>query len=67
MSPEPKSPYAITKLDEEYYLNMFRAEGKINTAAVRFFNVFGPGRDPKGALCRGRAHFSLKKAVKRRL
>lgn len=49
MYPEPKSPYAITKLDGEYYLNMFRAEGKINTAAVRFFNVFGPRQDPKGA------------------
>lgn len=49
MYPEPKSPYAITKLDGEYYLNMFRAEGKVNTAAVRFFNVFGPRQDPKGA------------------
>ena len=48
MYPEPKSPYAITKLDGEYYLNMFRAEGKVNTAAVRFFNVFGPRQDPKG-------------------
>ena len=49
MYPEPKSPYAITKLDGEYYLNMFRSIGKINTAAVRFFNVFGPRQDPKGA------------------
>ncbi|MEG2809222.1 MAG: NAD-dependent epimerase/dehydratase family protein [Akkermansia sp.] len=49
MYPEPKSPYAITKLDGEYYLSMFRALGKINAAAVRFFNVFGPRQDPKGA------------------
>lgn len=49
MYPEPKSPYAITKLDGEYYLNMFRTTGRLNTAAVRFFNVFGPRQDPKGA------------------
>ncbi|MCC8021993.1 MAG: NAD-dependent epimerase/dehydratase family protein [Akkermansia sp.] len=49
MYPEPKSPYAITKLDGEYYLNMFRITGRLNTAAVRFFNVFGPRQDPKGA------------------
>lgn len=49
MYPEPKSPYAITKLDGEYYLSMFRDLGKINAAAVRFFNVFGPRQDPKGA------------------
>lgn len=49
MYPEPKSPYAITKLDGEYYLAMFRSTGRLNTASVRFFNVFGPRQDPKGA------------------
>ena len=49
MIPEPKSPYAITKLDGEYYLGMFQSEGKLETAAIRFFNVFGPRQDPKGA------------------
>lgn len=49
MVPEPKSPYAITKLDGEYYLNMFHSEGRLETAAIRFFNVFGPRQDPKGA------------------
>lgn len=49
MVPEPKSPYAITKLDGEYYLGMFQKEGRLETAAVRFFNVFGPRQDPKGA------------------
>jgi UDP-glucose 4-epimerase len=49
MIPEPASPYAITKLDGEYYLDLFQREGKINTTAVRFFNVFGPRQDPKGA------------------
>ena len=63
MYPEPKSPYAITKLDGEYYLNMFRSEGKVNTAAVRFFNVFGPRQDPKGAYAAAVPIF-IEKAVK---
>lgn len=49
MLPEPKSPYAITKLDGEYYLEMYRKERGIDTASIRFFNVFGPRQDPKGA------------------
>jgi UDP-glucose 4-epimerase len=49
MLPEPKSPYAITKLDGEYYLGMFQQEGRLETASIRFFNVFGPRQDPKGA------------------
>lgn len=49
MLPEPKSPYAITKLDGEYYLEMFRREGRLDTASLRFFNVFGPRQDPNGA------------------
>ena len=49
MFPEPKSPYAITKLDGEYYLDLFQRERGLETAAIRFFNVFGPRQDPKGA------------------
>lgn len=49
MLPEPMSPYAITKLDGEYYLDLFRRQGLLATAALRFFNVFGPRQDPNGA------------------
>jgi len=49
MLPEPRSPYAITKLDGEYYLDLYQREGRLETAAIRFFNVFGPRQDPKGA------------------
>lgn len=49
MFPEPKSPYAITKLDGEYYCNMFTQTGKLQTACLRYFNVFGPRQDPKSA------------------
>jgi UDP-glucose 4-epimerase len=47
MLPEPKSPYAITKLDGEYYCKMFADEGQLQTACLRYFNVFGPRQDPK--------------------
>ena len=47
MLPEPKSPYAVTKLDGEYYLELFRREHGLATASLRFFNVFGPRQDPK--------------------
>ena len=49
MTPEPKSPYAITKLDGEYYCRMFTETGKLQTACLRYFNVFGPRQDPKSA------------------
>ena len=49
MTPEPKSPYAITKLDGEYYLEMFHRQGTLNTTSLRFFNVFGPRQDPQSA------------------
>jgi UDP-glucose 4-epimerase len=45
--PEPKSPYAITKLDGEFYCKMFTDEGRLPTACLRYFNVFGPRQDPK--------------------
>jgi UDP-glucose 4-epimerase len=47
MAPEPKSPYAITKLDGEYYCQMFTAEGRLPTACLRYFNVFGPRQNPR--------------------
>ncbi len=49
MLPEPKSPYAITKLDGEYYCDMFTREGKLDTGVMRYFNVFGPRQDPGSA------------------
>ena len=49
MFPEPKSPYAVTKLDGEYYAGMFTRERGLPCACLRYFNVFGPRQDPKGA------------------
>lgn len=47
MRPNPKSPYGITKLDGEYYLNMYSDFYGLKTTSLRYFNVFGPGQDPK--------------------
>jgi len=47
MPPEPKSPYAISKLDGEFYCRMFAAEGRLRTACLRYFNVFGPRQNPR--------------------
>jgi len=49
MAPEPMTPYAITKLDGEYYLKMFLDQYKVPTASLRYFNVFGPRQNPKSA------------------
>ncbi|MFH1024281.1 MAG: NAD-dependent epimerase/dehydratase family protein [Planctomycetota bacterium] len=47
MFPEPKSPYAVTKLDGEYYARIFQETGRLKTVCLRYFNVFGPRQDPK--------------------
>ena len=47
MVPEPKSPYAITKLDAEYYAKMYTLEFGVPVVCLRYFNVFGPRQNPK--------------------
>ena len=46
MFPEPKSPYAETKLSGEYYCGIYTRERGLPTACLRYFNVFGPRQDP---------------------
>jgi UDP-glucose 4-epimerase len=49
MSPEPKSPYAETKLAGERLLEAYRQAHGLGTTSLRFFNVFGPRQDPRSA------------------
>jgi UDP-glucose 4-epimerase len=49
MPPEPKSPYAETKLAGERLLEEYRRSHGLDTTSLRFFNVFGPRQDPKSA------------------
>ena len=60
MVPEPKSPYAFTKLLGEHYCRFFHDEGRVRTACLRFFNVFGPRQDPKGPYAAAVAIFIAK-------
>jgi len=46
MTPNPMSPYAVTKLTGEHYLSVFARLYNIETLAIRYFNVFGPRQDP---------------------
>ena len=47
MKPNPKSPYAVSKLTGEYYCRVFSEVYDLKTACLRYFNVFGPRQDPK--------------------
>lgn len=44
----PLSPYGVTKLSGEYYLNYYRAIHGMEYAALRYSNVYGPRQDPHG-------------------
>lgn len=46
MTPNPRSPYAVSKLAGEQYLSVFSEVYGISTVSLRYFNVFGPRQDP---------------------
>lgn len=46
---KPLSPYAVTKLVNEQYADVFARAYGFNTIGLRYFNVFGPHQDPDGA------------------
>lgn len=45
----PLSPYAVTKLVNELYANVFSKVYGMQCIGLRYFNVFGPRQDPNGA------------------
>lgn len=47
MTPNPLSPYALTKLTGEHYCKIFHRLYGLNTFCLRYFNVFGPRQNPK--------------------
>lgn len=49
MLPYPKSPYAVSKLAAEGYCQLFNESFGVETAILRYFNVFGPRQDPSSA------------------
>jgi len=46
MTPNPLSPYAVTKLVGEYYCKVFEEVYGLKTVSLRYFNVYGPRQDP---------------------
>jgi UDP-glucose 4-epimerase len=44
----PLSPYGVTKLGGEFYLNYYRQIRGLEYVALRYSNVFGPRQDPHG-------------------
>jgi UDP-N-acetylglucosamine/UDP-N-acetylgalactosamine 4-epimerase len=46
---KPLSPYAITKLVNELYADVFFKVYGFNSIGLRYFNIFGQRQDPKGA------------------
>ena len=45
----PLSPYAVTKLVNELYAQVFAKTYNFNTIGLRYFNIFGKRQDPNGA------------------
>ena len=45
----PLSPYAVTKLVNELYAEVFARCYGFSSIGLRYFNVFGPRQDPEGA------------------
>jgi UDP-glucose 4-epimerase len=42
--PDPRSPYAVSKLAAEYYVRTIGDLWKIETVSLRVFNAYGPGQ-----------------------
>ena len=45
---QPLSPYGVTKLAGEHYLNYYREVHGMDYVALRYGNVYGPRQDPRG-------------------
>jgi UDP-glucose 4-epimerase len=45
---EPLSPYAISKLSAEAYINYYGTQYGLNTTVLRYSNVYGPHQNPHG-------------------
>lgn len=46
---KPLSPYAVTKLVNELYADVFAKTYNFKTIGLRYFNIFGQRQDPGGA------------------
>jgi nucleoside-diphosphate-sugar epimerase len=47
--PDPRSPYAASKLAGEYYCRMYAKTYGLPTVILRLFNVYGPGQSQRSS------------------
>jgi len=47
MTPQPLSPYALSKLVGEHYASVFKLVYGFEVVSLRYFNIFGPRQDPE--------------------
>jgi UDP-glucose 4-epimerase len=47
--PQPRSPYAVSKLGAEHYCRVFSELHGLETVSLRYFNVYGPRQRPDSA------------------
>lgn len=47
-APQPRSPYAVSKLAGEHYGRVYADLFGLSTVSLRLFNVYGPGQSPDG-------------------
>jgi UDP-glucose 4-epimerase len=47
ITPQPLSPYALSKLAGEHYISVFKQVYGFEAVALRYFNIFGPRQDPE--------------------
>ena len=43
-APDPRSPYAVSKLSSEFYIRTISALWEIDSVVLRVFNAYGPGQ-----------------------
>lgn len=46
ITPQPLSPYALSKLAGEHYITIFKHVYGFEAVSLRYFNIFGPRQDP---------------------
>lgn len=47
-APKPLSPYAVSKLVSEYYLNYYKHQHDLDFTVLRYTNIYGPRQIPHG-------------------
>jgi UDP-glucose 4-epimerase len=47
LSAQPLSPYALQKIQDEQYADLYRRLHGVNSLALRYFNVYGSRQDPQ--------------------